>query len=448
MSGKLSMNKINKLLSYYNSISILKKFLLAPLFGLILVLPFYFFIFLIMLDMKQYVNDVNSELMPLHEISNDNILLLEKIVNEMNSAVIAKELDWVASSEKNADNIRDNLNKYANSSYKNEIEGTIAAFNDYYETSRDVSVKIINSSHQYENIENDTKNLVQKYNNIDTLFQNLKTETKTDIEKNINSLYNNASFILLNGNFIFLIWLLISSTIIFIVYRDLKYKIKRIIDDSNKIAMGDVDFEKRLCIVSFDELGQIIKSINIFIDKLQKNHEELSNAKKELDTLYITDRLTNVYNRVKIDEIIDTELKKKNRFENIFSIILLDIDNFKVVNDTHGHLVGDLILKEFADILKNNIRDIDFLGRWGGEEFMIVCLQTDEQGAVALSENLRVKIEEFNFTKVGKITASFGVSTCKKDDNAKSIVDNADKALYKAKENGRNQVCTFSTSVK
>jgi hypothetical protein len=146
------MNKIKKLLSYYNSISILKKFLLAPLFGLILVLPFYFFIFLIMLDMKQYVNDVNSELMPLHEISNSNILLLEKIVNEMNSAVMAKEIDWVASCDKNADKIRDNLSRYANSSYKNEIEETQSAFNNYYETSRDVSVKIINSSYQYENI--------------------------------------------------------------------------------------------------------------------------------------------------------------------------------------------------------------------------------------------------------------------------------------------------------
>jgi diguanylate cyclase (GGDEF)-like protein len=356
---------------------------------------------------------------------------------------MAKEIDWVASCDKNADKIRDNLSRYANSSYKNEIEETQSAFNNYYETSRDVSVKIINSSYQYENIENDTKNLVQKYNTIDTLFKNLKTKTKTNIEKNINSLYDNTSFILLNGNFIFLIWLFISFIIIFIVYRDLKYKIKRIIDDSNKIAMGDVDFEKRLCIVSFDELGQIIKSINLFIDKLQKNHEELSNAKKELDTLYITDRLTNVYNRVKIDEIIDIELKKKNRLGSAFSIILLDVDNFKLVNDTHGHLVGDLILKEFAEILKNNIRDIDFLGRWGGEEFIIVCLQTDEKGAVALSENLRVKIEEFNFTKVGKITASFGVSTCKKDDDAKSIVDNADKALYKAKDNGRNQVCLF-----
>lgn len=443
MSGKLSMKKIKRLLSYYNSISILKKFLLAPLFGLILVLPFYFFIFLIMLDMKQYVNDVNSELMPLHEISNSNILLLEKIVNEMNSAVIAKEIDWIASSDKNADKIRDNLNNYANSSYKNEIEETLSAFNIYYETSRDVSVKIINSSYHYENIENDTKNLVQKYNTIDALFKNLKTKTKTNIEKNFNSLYDDTSFILLNGNFIFLIWLFISSIIIFLVYRDLKYKIKRIIDDTNKIAMGDVDFEKRLCIVSFDELGQIIKSINIFIDKLQKNHEELSNAKKELDTLYITDRLTNVYNRVKIDEIIDIELKKKNRFGSTFSIILLDIDNFKLVNDTYGHLVGDSILKEFAEILKNNIRDIDFLGRWGGEEFIIVCLQTDEKGTVALSENLRAKIEEFNFTKVGKITASFGVSTCRKDDDAESIVDNADKALYKAKENGRNQVCIF-----
>jgi len=282
--------------------------------------------------------------------------------------------------------------------------------------------------------------LVQNYNEIDGLFKSLKLQIKNDIEKNFNALYCDTNYILFNGNFIFSIWFVISTLIIFLVYRDIKHKINKIVEDSKEIARGDVDFEKRLCIVSYDELGQVVKSINMFIDKLHKNHEALSDAKKELDALYITDRLTNVYNRVKIDEIIDTELKKKKRYDHVCSVILIDVDYFKLVNDTYGHLAGDVILKEFATLLKESIRDTDYVGRWGGEEFIIVCPQTDLNGAMSLAENLRSKVEESYFTIVGKKTASFGVATCKEDDTIQSLIDNADKALYRAKNGGRNQV--------
>jgi|GEM_PF-1229021 len=442
------MKKIKKiirnLLFRYYSLSILKKFLLAPMFGLILVLPFYIFVFLNMLEMKQSVNDVNDELLPLQEISFNNILLLEKIVNEMNSAVSAKEVEWIAASDKNADKIRENLNRYIQSSYKKEIKEGFTAFNNYYKTAKEVSAKIIQNDQCYANIENDTKILIQNYNEIDGLFKSLKLKIKNDIEKNFNSLYCNTNFILFNGNFIFSVWFFISTLIILLVYRDIKYKIKKIVDDSKEIASGDVDFEKRLCIVSYDELGQIVKSINIFINKLHKNHEELSDAKKVLDSLYITDRLTNVYNRVKIDEIIDIELKKKKRYDHVCSVILIDVDYFKLVNDTYGHLVGDSILKEFAVLIKESVRDTDFVGRWGGEEFIIVCPQTDQNGALSLAEHLRSKIEEFYFTTVGKKTASFGIATCTDNDDAQSIIDNADKALYRAKGGGRNQVVFYN----
>lgn len=396
-----------------------------------------------MLEMKQSVNSVNDELMPLQEISFSNILLLEKIVNEMNSAVSAKEVEWIDDSNKNADKIRENLNRYIESIYKEEIKESITAFNNYYQTVKEVSTRMVLNGQCYANIENDTKVLVQNYNKIDGLFKSLKLQIKNDIEKNFNSLYYNTNYILFNGNFIFSIWFFISTLIIFLVYRDIKSKINKIVEDSREIARGDVDFEKRLCIVSYDELGQIVKSINIFINKLHKNHEELSNAKKELDTLYITDRLTNVYNRVKIDEIIDTELKKKKRYNHTCSVILIDVDYFKLVNDTYGHLVGDSILKEFATLLKESVRDTDYVGRWGGEEFIIVCPQTDQNGALSLAEHLRGKIEEFYFTMAGKKTASFGIATCTDKDDITSLIDNADKALYMAKGGGRNQVVYY-----
>ena len=119
-------------------------------------------------------------------------------------------------------------------------------------------------------------------------------------------------------------------------------------------------------------------------------------------------------------------------------------DFLKRINDTYGHLIGDAILKEFAAILKENVRNTDYVGRWGGEEFMIISPQTDQSGALSLAEHLKSKIAEFHFTTIGKKTASFGIATCTEEDDIQSLIDNADKALYRAKENGRNQVVCYS----
>lgn len=439
------MKKIEKLLHYYHSFSLLKKFLLAPAIGLVLVLPFYIFAFFSMNEIKNSVKEFNNELNPLQETAFNNIFLLEKIANDMNSAVTAKEVEWIDSAESHAQKIRQNLHTFFKSDYEKDAQDALIAFNAYYETVRNVSQKIIENDNCYTNIEDDTKKVIENYNTLDSLLKNLKLKIKQDIATSVNSLYENTNFLLLNGNFIFLLWFFLSILIVLIVYRDIRYKINKIVEDSKEIARGDVDFEKRLCIVSYDEIGQIVKSINVFINKLHESHEELSEAKKELESLYITDGLTGVYNRVKIDEIIDVELKKQKRYGAICSVILIDIDLFKLVNDTHGHLAGDLILQEFAAILKSNIRDTDYVGRWGGEEFIIVSPQTDQNGALSLSEHLRSKIEDFSFTTIGKKTASFGVATCTENDDIQSLIDNADKALYRAKNNGRNQVICYSS---
>lgn len=438
------MKKTNKLLNFYHSLSLLKKFLFAPAIGLVLVLPFYIFAFFSMQNIKNSVQEFNSELNPLQETAYNNILLLEKITNDINSAVTAKEAEWIENTEIHAQKMRENLHTFFKSAYKKDAQDALRAFDIYYEKVKNVSQKIIENDNCYTNIEDDTKKIIADYNALDTSLKNLKLKIKQGIASSVNSIYENTNFLLLHGNFIFLAWLILSTLIVFVVYRDIRYKINMIVEDSREIARGDVDFEKRLCIVSYDELGQIIKSINIFINKLHKSHQELSAAKKELEGLYVTDRLTNVYNRVKIDEIIEMELKKKKRYDHTFSIILIDVDYFKIVNDTYGHLVGDTILKEFAAILKENVRNTDYVGRWGGEEFIIICPQTDINGASSLAEHLRGQIEESDFTTAGKKTASFGVAVCSEEDNLQSLIDNADKALYRAKKGGRNQVVCYN----
>ncbi len=131
------------------------------------------------------------------------------------------------------------------------------------------------------------------------------------------------------------------------------------------------------------------------------------------------------------------------RFKHFFGIIILDVDHFKEVNDTHGHHVGDQVLVDMADLLKSNVRTTDTLGRWGGEEFLIICPEADEAGTANLAENLRNAIASHKFPVVQSKTASFGVTIHQQGESIKSVIARADKALYVAKNSGRNRVKTL-----
>ncbi len=121
--------------------------------------------------------------------------------------------------------------------------------------------------------------------------------------------------------------------------------------------------------------------------------------------------------------------------------MILDLDHFKEINDSYGHPVGDMVLKEIAGILKNNVRGCDTAGRWGGEEFLIVLPQTDLYNAMAAAEKIRSVMEETEFSVAGHVTCSFGVASVRKDDDQDKLLSRADKALYEAKNSGRNRVC-------
>lgn len=162
--------------------------------------------------------------------------------------------------------------------------------------------------------------------------------------------------------------------------------------------------------------------------------------KKILEKTTLTDALTQIPNRLHLDNNFKKEVERAKRYNSTFSVILMDIDIFKNINDTYGHQVGDIALKELANILKNNIRKLDILGRWGGEEFLIICPQTDALNAEILAKKIKDKIEYHDFTAVRSITCSFGVSQYLSHDIEEEAFQRADKALYLAKERGRNKV--------
>lgn len=169
---------------------------------------------------------------------------------------------------------------------------------------------------------------------------------------------------------------------------------------------------------------------------IERDITERKKLEEELKDLAIKDQLTGLYNRRKIDQVL---MQEKDEADYL-SVIMADIDMFKLVNDEYGHLVGDQVLMEIAAILTKGIRKTDILGRWGGEEFIIICTDTDLEGATVLAEKLRELVAAHYFIGVGKKTCSFGVAQLRKDETIDELLLRSDLALYQAKERGRNRV--------
>lgn len=163
---------------------------------------------------------------------------------------------------------------------------------------------------------------------------------------------------------------------------------------------------------------------------------------ERLEYIAITDPLTGLVNRSRLDQALSRGLQRAKHEQKEFAVILLDIDHFKRVNDTYGHQVGDRILIELAQLLRSNTRGSDTLGRWGGEEFLLVAESCSRQQAKVLAEKIRHAVAAFVFHADIRITVSLGIASFQAGDDESSLIRRADRALYTAKANGRN--CTVT----
>ena len=162
---------------------------------------------------------------------------------------------------------------------------------------------------------------------------------------------------------------------------------------------------------------------------------------EQMTLMAFTDPLTNVYNRLHFGNFLDAEIDRVERYGGTFSIIFFDLDRFKVINDEYGHLVGDEVLKEVAQIVENANRSADIFARYGGEEFIILAPATDITGARIHAERLRSDIENHRFKEINRLTCSFGITEFKAgSDDVPALFKRADAALYQAKNLGRNRV--------
>lgn len=160
----------------------------------------------------------------------------------------------------------------------------------------------------------------------------------------------------------------------------------------------------------------------------------------EMVRLSQQDHLTGLFNRRRITELLQSEIERALRYQTKFSVILMDIDHFKAVNDRLGHQAGDEVLMGIADIVRSGVRAADLVGRWGGEEFVIISPETDIGGSYSLAEKIRTRLESADLGEAGHKTASFGVTAFDDGDDVESLIARADAGLYAAKQGGRNRI--------
>ncbi len=190
--------------------------------------------------------------------------------------------------------------------------------------------------------------------------------------------------------------------------------------------------------------GNREKNIKDRLEILEEENTVLKLEKEILLKRSTTDALTGLYNRIKIQEIFLYEQQQFINHGDELSVILMDLDDFKYVNDTHGHNVGDKYLKKLAETLTEFFRTVDIIGRWGGEEFLILLPKTSILEAKSKALILRDVIKDIDCPKLGSRTASFGLTTLMNADTLSSFVGRADDALLKAKANGKDRVEIFT----
>ena len=237
--------------------------------------------------------------------------------------------------------------------------------------------------------------------------------------------------ILIYGTLLGILFVSIAATLLI---RSIVRPLNKAVTHFKHIAEGNLDED--ISVSSQDEIGQVLTGLAAMQGKLKI-------MIGELDQLASTDKLTGAWNRRRFEETVETEMDRLRRYGQRLSLMILDVDHFKKINDHYGHPIGDQVLIDLSNTIRSSLRASDSLTRWGGEEFVILCPNTTAEIVSRLAERLRKKIASVKFQEVGTITLSFGVAECGPNETWEQWLHRADEALYLAKSGGRDQVKTI-----
>lgn len=191
-----------------------------------------------------------------------------------------------------------------------------------------------------------------------------------------------------------------------------------------------------------NEIGEIASDIaQLTKNELYRKNKQLSELNKELEKLSTTDKLTGLPNRRKIEDELEKTFFLWERYRRPFTLLMIDIDDFKKINDSYGHQVGDVVLAELGRIFRKILRNTDVPSRWGGEEFLILCPEIGRDEGIKVAEKIRCAVEDHDFGLGERVTVSVGVCEAKDNMSLNELLKEVDDRMYEAKRSGKNRVC-------
>lgn len=347
---------------------------------------------------------------------------------------------------------------YVYSEYKNSIEALqnnteenmLTYFNIYKKTydssSKQKDIQIKNNSNEYtDNLKDEflrttpimitRDNIKKNDNSLSFEFFDINNIKEKHIKNKILKLQDKEYIQITNTNSIYLFGKVLNDGYV-LINKDLEQtkQVKLVIDEL---------FYKILFISLLDIILLIyfIHLINLQEKNKERLHKEFEQLQIDAKNIAFKDTLTGAATRLKFDETLKDLINIASRFkEQKFTAIMIDIDNFKNVNDTYGHDYGDIVLQKIAEIVKQNIRKTDTFARWGGEEFVILSPMNNLKDSLDFANKIRQLIASTNFDKLGYVTSSFGLVEYQEGDTEKTLMKRVDDLLYKAKQNGKNRV--------
>ncbi len=416
--------------------TIFQKIILVPILSLILYGSFITYSYFEQQESTQKIIALRDDYAPILQIVNENIGLFDKLRDAFKDAVLASELIWLTDTLTIKKQIEANLSLIEKRPHIIEKAKVLQVRKDlqlYYISAKELAEKLLIENGEWSVDEKSIQD-VESYLNISSQhFVNLRRDTQQAFSQTLNETNKLQSDLLFWGGIISVSSMLLLVIVTFTISLTTRRSMYLIIKRTKELALGSTDFSQRLERTNKDELAELVYWYNKLSDKLEDDYIQLK-------TISITDKLTQLNNRTRTDQFLPAALAESQLKSTPLILVVLDIDHFKQVNDTYGHLAGDTVLQYFANALKKSAKEPDYISRWGGEEFLLVWSNIDPDSAYIKAEQLREKIQAIDFPEVGKVTASIGLALAEKNDTPQTLISRADNNLYKAKELGRNCV--------
>ena len=422
--------------------TIFQKMLFTPVLALVLFTAITAYSYNKQRQSTNKIENFSQDYIPIIELGNKNAMLLEQISQQIKDAIVANETSWLDAAEQSSQILIDNFEKlknYSDIASDEQVQRLNEVYLRYYSSSVELAQQAVKlqsildiDTHLIERVESyqkETKSEIIQFNtNIKEQFLAEVYETNREIDN-----------ILLTGGIISIFALLTLLLVTLYISLSTRKSILAVVARMKQLSQGETDFSHRLSHDKKDEIGYLIHWFNKLSDKLESNF-------LEVEKVSVTDQLTKLNNRTRFESYFPVAIETAKTNNSFLSAVILDIDHFKSVNDTYGHLVGDEVLKTVASLLKQEATSYDFIGRLGGEEFIILVKEQTPEEVFERINNIRQKLEEKEIEDVRTITASFGIATMTAADSQTTLLKRADEMLYKAKESGRNKVLSDQLS--